>query len=84
MSNYTIQDRFILYINKYIKKHKLFDEQWKIVNAILKCKTKNLCCYTIIGQECVLLVVTNIITSVLYQFFLNYLNWTSSCCLNYS
>ena len=41
-----------MFINEYKKKHKLSDEQWKVVNAILKCKTKELGYHTITCKEC--------------------------------
>ena len=52
MCNYTIQDIFVLFIDEYIKNHKLSNEQWKVVNAILKCKTKELGYHTITCKEC--------------------------------
>lgn len=52
MSNYTIQEIFQTYGPEYIKKHKLSNEQWKVYNAIMKCKTKELGYHTITCQEC--------------------------------
>ena len=55
MSKYTIQDIFKLGINKYIEKHNLSKQEWKVVNAILKCGTKDLgyhiCTCTECGEE---------------------------------
>ena len=52
MINYTIQDIFQMYGPKYIEKHKLSQEQWKVYNAIIKCKTKQLGYHTITCQKC--------------------------------
>ena len=52
MPNLTIQDIFLLFFNDYKAKNKLSDEQWKAVNAILKCKTKDLGYHTITCKEC--------------------------------
>lgn len=52
MSSYTIQDIFITYGNEYIKTHKLSKEQWKVYNAIMKCKTKELGIHTITCKNC--------------------------------
>lgn len=52
MSNYTIQEIFQIYGPEYIKKHKLSNEQWKVYNAIMKCKTKELGYHTITCKEC--------------------------------
>ena len=49
---YTIQDLFQTYGSKYTKKHKLSKEQWKVYNAITKCKTKELGYHTITCQKC--------------------------------
>ena len=51
MSN-TIQDIFHMYGTEYIKKHKLSKEQWKVYNAIMKCKTKELGIHTITCKDC--------------------------------
>lgn len=37
---YRIQEIFKEYGQEYIKKHKLSKEQWKVYNAIIKCKTR--------------------------------------------
>ena len=42
MSKYTVQDVFTLYGDEYTKKHNMTKEQWKVFNAIINCKTKNL------------------------------------------
>lgn len=52
MINYTIQDIFQNYGEDYIKKHKLSNEQWKVFNAIIKCKTKELGYHTITCSKC--------------------------------
>lgn len=52
MSKYTIQDIFQTYGNDYISKHKLSKEQWKVYNAIIKCKTKELGIHTMTCSEC--------------------------------
>lgn len=52
MSNYTIQDIFIKFFNEYKRKHKLSKDEWKVVNAILKCKTKELGYHTITCKKC--------------------------------
>lgn len=40
MMKYSIQDIFKEYGSEYIKIHKLSKEQWKVYNAIIKCKTR--------------------------------------------
>ena len=52
MSNFTIQDIFQKYGKEYIKNHKLSKEQWKVYNAIIKCKTKELGIHTITCDKC--------------------------------
>ena len=52
MSNYTIQDIFIQYGDKYIKNHKLSKEQWKVYNAIKNCGTENLGYHICTCKEC--------------------------------
>lgn len=52
MSKYSIQDIFKEYGAKYIKTHKLSKEQWKVFNAIVNCKTKELGIHTITCNEC--------------------------------
>ena len=52
MSNYTVQDIFLMYGPEYIKKHKLSKEQWKVYNAIIKCQTKKLGYHAITCKEC--------------------------------
>lgn len=52
MSNHTIQDIFQTYGKEYIKKHKLSIDKWKVYNAIIKCKTKELGIHTITYEEC--------------------------------
>ena len=52
MSNYTIQDIFQKYGKDYISKHKLSKEQWKVYDAIIKCKTKELGIHTMTCEEC--------------------------------
>lgn len=51
-SNYTIQEIFQKFGNDYISLHNLSDEQWKVFNAIRKCKTKELGIHTITCSEC--------------------------------
>lgn len=50
--NYTIQDIFQTYGDDYIQKHKLSNEQWKVFNAIRKCKTKELGIHTATCEHC--------------------------------
>lgn len=52
MSEYTIQDIFIIYGDDYIEKHNLSKEQWKVFNAIRNCGTKNLGYHICICEEC--------------------------------
>lgn len=52
MSKYTIQDIFIKYGNEYIKKHKLSKEQWKVFNAIINCKSKELGYHICTCEDC--------------------------------
>lgn len=52
MSSFTIQDIFLSFGPEYIKKHKLSQEQWKVYNAIIKCKTKELGIHTITCDTC--------------------------------
>ena len=40
MMEYSMQDIFRKYGPQYIKTHKLSKEQWKVYNAIIKCKTR--------------------------------------------
>ena len=51
-NKYTIQDIFLKYGDEYIDKYNLSKEQWKVFNAIRKCKTKNLGYHTITCKEC--------------------------------
>lgn len=52
MSKLSIQDMFQMYGDEYIKKHKLSNEQWKVFNAIRKCKTKELGIHTATCEHC--------------------------------
>lgn len=52
MSNFTIQDIFNIYGYNYIKNHKLSNEQWKVFNNIMKCKTKEMGFHTITCEKC--------------------------------
>ena len=52
MYNPTIQDIFTFAKDEYIKNNKLSKEQWKVFNAILNCKTKELGFHTITCQKC--------------------------------
>jgi DNA-directed RNA polymerase subunit M/transcription elongation factor TFIIS len=52
MSSFTIQDIFQTYGKEYIRRHKLSKEQWKVYNAIINCKTKELGIHTITCEEC--------------------------------
>lgn len=52
MNNPTIQDIFISGKDEYIKNNKLSKEQWKVFNAILRCRTEKLGFHTITCQEC--------------------------------
>lgn len=52
MSKYTIQDIFKLYGDEYIKNNNLSKEEWKVYNAIINCKTKNLGIHTITCKHC--------------------------------
>ena len=51
-NKYTIQDIFRIYGPEYIKHHKLSKEQWKVYNAIINCKTKELGIHNITCKEC--------------------------------
>ena len=51
-NNYSFQDVFILYGLDYIKNHKLSPEQWKVYNAIIRCKTELLGYHTITCEKC--------------------------------
>jgi len=51
-NNYTVQEIFQKFGNDFISKYKLSDEQWKVFNAIRKCKTKELGIHTITCSEC--------------------------------
>jgi predicted Zn-ribbon and HTH transcriptional regulator len=52
MTNYTIQNIFQIYGQEYIKNHKLSNDEWKVFNAITKCKTKELGIHTITCKHC--------------------------------
>lgn len=52
MNNPTIQDIFNFDKDEYIKTHKLSKEQWKVINAISRCKTEELGFHTMTCQEC--------------------------------
>lgn len=52
MPNNTIQNIFQKYGYEYIKHHKLSKEQWKVYNAIMNCKTKELGIHNITCKEC--------------------------------
>lgn len=52
MSKYTIQDIFTTYGDKYIRKHNLSKEQWKVFNAIRTCGTKNLGYHICTCKDC--------------------------------
>ena len=51
-NNYTVQDIFQKFGTDYINQYNLSDEQWKVFNAIRKCKTKELGIHTITCYEC--------------------------------
>ena len=51
-NNYTVQDIFQKFGTDYINQYNLSDEQWKVFNAIIKCKTKELGIHTITCSEC--------------------------------
>ena len=51
-NNYTVQDIFQKFGTDYINQYNLSDEQWKVVNDIRKCKTKELGIHTITCSEC--------------------------------
>ena len=51
-NSYTIQDIFQKFGEEYISIYNLSDEQWKVFNAIRKCKTKELGIHTITCSEC--------------------------------
>ncbi len=51
-NNYTVQDIFQKFGFIYIRQNKLSDEQWKVFNAIMKCKTKELGIHMITCSEC--------------------------------
>ena len=52
MSKHIIQEIFQAYGPEYIKQHKLSKEQWKVYNAITKCKTEQLGVHTMTCQDC--------------------------------
>lgn len=52
MSKFTIQDIFQTYGDNYIKNHKLSKQEWKVFNAIRKCKTKDLGVHVFTCEEC--------------------------------
>lgn len=51
-SSFTIQDIFLKYGDEYINNHKLSKEQWKVFNAIINCKTKELGYHISTCEEC--------------------------------
>ena len=51
-NNYTIQNIFQKFGKDYISIYNLSDEQWKVFNAIKKCKTKELGIHTITCSKC--------------------------------
>ena len=51
-NNYTVQEIFQKFGINYINQYNLSDEQWKVFNAIIKCKTKELGIHTITCSEC--------------------------------
>ena len=51
-NNYTVQEIFQKFGINYINQYNLSDEQWKVFNAIRKCKTKELGIHTITCSEC--------------------------------
>ena len=51
-NNYTVQDVFQKFGVNYTNQYNLSDEQWKVFNAITKCKTKELGIHTITCSEC--------------------------------
>ena len=51
-NSYTIQDIFQKFGEEYISIYNLSDEQWKVFNAIRKCKTKELGIHTITCSKC--------------------------------
>lgn len=52
MSSFTIQDIFLKYGDEYASKHNLSKEQWKVLNAIRNCGTKNLGYHICTCKEC--------------------------------
>lgn len=52
MNNYTIQDVFNKFGKEFTNLHNLSNEQWKVFNAIRKCKTKDLGIHKITCCEC--------------------------------
>lgn len=51
-NNYTVQDIFQKFGVNYTNQYNLSDEQWKVFNAIAKCKTKELGYHTITCSKC--------------------------------
>ena len=49
---YSIQDIFKTYGPEYIKNYKLSNEQWKVYNSIIKCKTYALGIHAITCKDC--------------------------------
>ena len=52
MDKFTIQDIFKKYGPKYIQNHNLSNEQWKVYNSIINCKTGTLGIHTITCNDC--------------------------------
>lgn len=52
MSKLTIQNIFKSYGLEYAKKHRLSKEQWKVYNAIINCRTKELGFHICTCEEC--------------------------------
>ena len=51
-NNYNVQNIFQKFGDIYISLYNLSDEQWKVFNAIRKCKTKGLGIHTVTCSEC--------------------------------
>lgn len=52
MTTFNIQKIFQLYGPDYIKNHKLSNQQWKVFNSIINCKTGDLGTHTITCKDC--------------------------------
>ena len=52
MYKYNIQYIFNTYVPEFIKSHKLSKDEWKVYNAIIKCRTLELGYHICTCKEC--------------------------------